>query len=473
MSTPDRSTGFWTTLRAPRTPLARIQLMAWLAAAPVVAALVVAIGALLAGDAPVLYGALMALAATGLLALPTLALLVWVMRADVARCLAEATRTVDALAAGELGVVIRDSADDAVAGLNGALRRLAHQLRDNAETAQALADGAYRRAARPMAAHDPIGIALARLTTRVTDLAATSQRVARGEPGLGVTPQSDEDTFGRAYAAMLEHVAATLMDVESTRVAMLTVIDAMRGDAAALASSAHIDADRLRRTEEQLATVALQARTHGTRGAVLAERATESEALLASGAAALQSSINGVCGVLRSAETVQHLAREAGLLAVRGATTTAEASEDEAVRHAGAARALATDAAAAASTITRMMISGTEHAYEAGVAFDRVAIAVRDGTALVHELGIASRGQAAALQEIDETVLQVSRTTSNSAETARQLVHRLDSLASQTRRLELTGRRVPRRRMAPMINVTTSASGAVVTSTTATSAMTA
>jgi methyl-accepting chemotaxis protein len=87
------------------------------------------------------------------------------------------------------------------------------------------------------------------------------------------------------------------------------------------------------------------------------------------------------------------------------------------------------------------------------VAFDRVAIAVKDSTSLVQEIGAASQRQAAELHEIDATVSQVTRTTSNSAETARQLVHRLDALAAQARRIEATVRRASRSRSAGVIAV--------------------
>jgi methyl-accepting chemotaxis protein len=234
---------------------------------------------------------------------------------------------------------------------------------------------------------------------------------------------------------------------------MIGMIDAMRGDAAALASSANIDADRLRRTEERLVTVGVQARSDVVRGSVLAERAVESESMLTAGSLAMQASLDGVGGVLRSADAVQDLARKAGLLAVRAAVSPSGTGDDAAVLHAAEARALATDAAAAGSTITRIMIGGTECAYEAGVAFDRVALAVKDCTSLVREIGATSLRQASELQEIDAVVSQVTRTTSNSAETARQLVHRLDALAAHARRLEATVRRASHARGASIITV--------------------
>lgn len=395
---------------------------------------------------------MMALIVSGAIALLLVAALAWGQRAARAAWIDGLAETVDALAAGDLSVVIRDSADASAGRLGASLRRLARQLRDNTEAAQALAAGAFR-GVRPSASCDPLGVALAQLSQSMTEIAVTSQRVARGDVGVVVTPRSPSDAFGVACAAMLRRVVTTLDEVERARVEMMGMIDAMRGDAAALASSANIDADRLRRTEERLTSVSVQARSDVMRGTILTERAAESGAMLTAGSLAMQSSLEGLAGVLRSADVVQDLARKAGLLAVRAAVVPAGGIEAAAVLHATEARALATDAAAAGATITRLMIGGTEHAYEAGVAFDRVAIAVKDSTSLVQEIGAASQRQAAELHEIDATVSQVTRTTSNSAETARQLVHRLDALAAQARRIEATVRRASRSRSAGVIAV--------------------
>lgn len=402
--------------------------------------------------------AMLALMVAGALALAMVTTLAFATRSDVFAWIDGLAGTVDDLCAGRLGIAIRDSAEDAPGRLGAALRRMARQLRDNFETADALAEGAFRRAVRTTTPSDPIGIALDRLSATMSEMATASQRVTRGDLDVIVTPQSPDDAFGAAYAAMMQRVVSTLHEVESTRASMLALIESMRGDAAALASSANIDADRLRRTEDRLTGITIQARADVTRGVLLTERTAESEALLDAGSAALQSSIDGLSGVLRSADAVQHLAREAGLLAIRGAVTSA-ATDADAVQHAGAARALATEAAAAAGTITRIMIGGTEHAYDAGVALDRVAIAVRDGAALVRELGVTSERHAAQLIEIDDTVSQVSRTTSNSAETARQIVHRLDSLASHARRLQILGRRRLQARVPSIVGVATGLTG--------------
>lgn len=351
--------------------------------------------------------------------------------------------TVDGLARGELAVLARSFEEGEAGQLSAALRRLARQLRENSETAHALAAGSFRRATRAVAPKDPMGLALAQITSNMELVATSAQRIARGDLSVQVVPQSEDDTFGQAHASMTRRIVTTLRDVEATRQSIATTIEAMRGDAASLASDTSADADRLRRAADRLSALALRAAADATRGDALTERAGEREAMLEQGAAAVQASLNVLRKVLQRSESVQCLARSSGLLVVRDGGPR----DDE-------ARALAARAVAAAGDITRLMIEGSEQGYESGVAIDRVALAAREGTALVRELGDASRRHAVELHAIDEAVVQVHATTTRSADAARQLASRLDALASHARTLDAVLRRVDKGR-APVIRART------------------
>jgi methyl-accepting chemotaxis protein len=301
----------------------------------------------------------------------------------------------------------------------------------------AVAAGDYRSAARTREPSDPIGLALSQLSTTMESIATAAQRVSRGDLSADVTPQGPDDAFGHAQAAMHRRIGTAFTDLDATRHSIAALIDGMRDDALALAAATNEDADRLRRTVDQLAVVTLEARSQSARGDILAERASENAAMLQQGTSAFDASQEMLREVVRKSAVVQRLARNASQLALR--STNAGAAELQAD-----ARALAEQAAAATSEIIRMVVEGTEHAHESGVAIDRVAIALQDGTTLVREVSTASAEQSSALVAIDEAIVQVHGTTSRNADMARQLSSRLDTLASQARRLDALLRRFRR-----------------------------
>ena len=230
----------------------------------------------------------------GAAALGLLALLGMLAMQSLARWSDDLARQVDAVAIGEIDLDALPSRLGAGPRVDAAFRRLTRQLHDNATAARALADGAYHRAARANERHDPVSVALATLAATMTRLAGSATRIARGDLAVIVEARSPRDDFGRAHAAMTQRIVTTLRDADATRRGIEGTVAAMRGDAAALASSANVDADRLRRAEERLACVTLQARADAARSAELSERATESDELLEQGSASLQSSLDGV-----------------------------------------------------------------------------------------------------------------------------------------------------------------------------------
>jgi methyl-accepting chemotaxis protein len=335
---------------------------------------------------------------------------------------------------------------------------MARQLRENSDVAHALASGAFRRAARGTAPHDPIGVALARVASTMEEIATSAQRVARGDLRATLTPQSPDDAFGQAHAAMMRRITTTLRDVEAARLRIAQEIEAMRDDAAALASASAADADRLRRTVERVSGLAIQVRADAERSESLAQRADDGERLVEEGSATLHTSVHGIREVLQRSDDVQRLARNAGLLAVCAMADAGQVKRSAQATEAleGEARALAAEAAAAARTMTRVMIDGSEKAYESGVAIDRVAGVVHESATMVRELEGTARRRAAELALVDEKVVQVQGTVAQGADRARQLATRLDLLSSHVRQLDAVLRRLNRGH-APVIMATSPA----------------
>ena len=357
---------------------------------------------------------------------------------SVDETLDDLTETVDAAAAGEERAAPPAEESGAAARLHGSLRRLAHQVRANSDTAHALAAGAFRRAAHARIPEDPTGRALALLATNMEAIVSSARCIARGDLRDTVTPQSPDDAFAHAHVAMAHRIAAMLGEVDATRSSIAATIEQMRGDAAALAATTTEDTDRLRRTVDRLTAIALQAEANAARGTTLAERAAESDEMLRRGTTALEASHSGLRDAVGKSASVQRLARDAGLLAVRAATAAGRARG--AAADAGSldddARTLAKQAAAATRDIVHTVIDGSHHAYAAGVAIDRVAIAVQDGNSFVRDVSLASRAQSDELMAIDEAIVQIHGTTVRNADTARTLLSRVESLSSQSRRLD-------------------------------------
>ena len=296
-----------------------------------------------------LVGAAMALAGTVALAL--LALLGTLALRSVTQWDADLARRLDAVALGDAAVVggrIETRVDDA-------LRRLTRQVRDHGDAADALARGAFDRAARASRRRDRVSIALAALTTTMHERATSAARMARGNPAVALASDPVSDPLSRAHSAIAERMVVTCRDADTLRRGIQGLVVAARDDVAALASSAGVDAERLRRTEEQLAVVTLQARADAVRGEAL----TRGE-------------------------------RAAGHTDV---TTRARTDED-------------------------------------------------GPSLLAREVGALWRRQARSLNAIDDTVGHVQRTTARRADTARQVLTRLDALTSLARQLNGVLRRL-------------------------------
>jgi hypothetical protein len=148
-------------------------------------------------------------------------------------------------------------------------------------------------------------------------------------------------------------------------------------------------------------------------------------------AAAFDDSLAGLTELVRASGTAQRLARHAGQLAVRAAVGSngESALEDQ-------ARASAEEAATTMRAMVRTVVEGSEQAHVSGVAVDRVAIALREGTALVREVGMVAREQAETLGSLDTEMMRAQGSVARSAETARSLANRLDALSSHARRLD-------------------------------------
>jgi methyl-accepting chemotaxis protein len=372
-----------------------------------------------------------AVVAGGVVALVALALLGKAVAGSVRESIEEVTRTVEALATGERALLGVIPAPGAVGRLEAAIRRLSKQVRHNADVATALAAGELARAPRGHAPGDPVGAALAELRTRMDEMAAAARRLARGDLGASFTPTSTHDSFGHAHLAMTRRFSAALLDVESTRHAIAGIVERVRGDVASLAASTGNDAETFRRALDQMTLVTLQSRSAADRSAMLTERAADSDDMLRHAAAAFDDSLAGLTELVRASGTAQRLARHAGQLAVRAAVGSngESALEDQ-------ARAIAEEAATTMRAMVRTVVEGSEQAHVSGVAVDRVAIALREGTALVREVGMVAREQAETLGSLDTEMMRAQGSVARSAETARSLANRLDALSSHARRLD-------------------------------------
>ena len=339
-----------------------------------------------------------------------------------------ATRAVNALVAGEPAPPITDSETGTMGDLHAALRRLARQTRANAETAHALAEGAFRRAVASRPPEDPTGIALARLTQNMEVMAAAAQRIARGDLSVRVAPQSDDDAFGEACSAMVRRVKNVLREVEEARAALSGTIAQLRADAESLASAAGGEADTLRCALDDVTYLAVQAEADVAHAAALVESTLAGEAATREGAMQLEAERSTMKAVFERSSTVQRLAREAGLLAVKHGTGISLAEVE--------ARELARDAAAVAAELSRLAIVGSESSHASGIVIDRVLLSARRGAAAARETEGMSRGRASRLRELDIALTKAETTALRSADTARQLAARIDLLAGHARRFD-------------------------------------
>ena len=381
---------------------------------------------------------LRALGATAVAWLALLTLLAVVARGAVTASVDEIADAIDAVRGGRMPLIPEEESG-AAARVHAALRRLARLSDDNMESARALASGAYREVLHAYPVTDALGHALTQIAANMDAHAAAAHRIARGDLRAAVTPQSDDDAFGHAQAAMLRRVTDSLADLDATRAALEQAVVVLGADVAGLATAAAVDAEALRRTLDRVAKLTVQARIQADRGAALTRRADESERMVRQGASAFAQAHADLKAVVGRSEAVQQLARSTSLLAVRARERMEPGHplDDE-------ARALAAEAAASSRIVTRARIDGSERALESAVSIDRVAIAVRDGAALVHEVSAASLEHADQLTGIDDALVQLHGDTTRRAEQARGIGARIDGVMQQVRRLDTAIRRFRR-----------------------------
>jgi methyl-accepting chemotaxis protein len=362
---------------------------------------------------------------------------------SVSATLAGAADLIDRIAGGDFGLTLPASGDAAVERVHLSLRSLVRTLRANAEAAESLAGGAYRRVAPPQGVGDRTGIALSRVAGYMDEMATRAHRIARGDLSAAASTPAANDTLGRANAVMVGQIVAVLREAEAMKHSIAATTEAMRSEVEELVAGTAWNTEQVRRGADRVAQIALQANASANRAVRLEERSTDGAAIVRESASAAQGSIDALGAMCRRAEIVQGLARNAGLLAVSAVSTASqggsaglgvEAVEEE-------VRQLATQAASMSVEINRLSLAGVAAAGETHLILDRMGDSIHESRYLVRELTATSRSHAAELLALDEMMSEAHQTARHDAGTARQLAWRVESLASQSRRLDALLRR--------------------------------
>ena len=135
-------------------------------------------------------------AATALLTILCVAVLIWLSRLTsraVAAPVREAMRVADALAVGDVGVVVEVQSDDELGQLLTSMQGMVAYLRETAALAERIGEGDVDVEITPRSERDAFGKALVTMTQYLGDMARVADEISAGRLDAQVSPRGAAD----------------------------------------------------------------------------------------------------------------------------------------------------------------------------------------------------------------------------------------------------------------------------------------
>jgi len=379
--------------------------------------------------------ALIALVVAGLLsALIAGALTVWISTVKTARPLAELSRRMDALAAGDLSVeVIGLGRKDEI----GDMARAVQVLKDHAIERLRLESSAT--ASRRGAEDERERVA----AERAKSTGEQAEVVRQLSVGLKALAEGDlilrlHDGFAPAYAQIRDDFNEAVGKLSSAIEAVASSAGAMQGGSQAVAAAAD---DLSRRTEQQAASLEETSATldqvtetvlksaHGANHAravatAANEDAQKSAVVVRQAVEAMNAIANSARQITQIIGVIDEIAFQTNLLALNAGVEAARAGD--AGRGfavvASEVRALAQRSAEAAKEIkglisasTTQVDGGVALVAETGRSLERILAQMSEISAAVHQMAAGSQEQSTALQQVNTAIEQMSQVTQQNA----------------------------------------------------------
>jgi methyl-accepting chemotaxis protein len=384
--------------------------------------------------------------ATALLTIACVAMLIWLSRLTaraVTAPVTEAMRVADALAVGDVSVVVDVHSDDELGRLLRSMQEMVRYLRETAALAERIGQGDVDVAITPRSDRDAFGNALVNMTNYLSDMAHVAGEISAGRLDAQLKPRGESDRFGHAFVAMTQSLSELIGDIRSSADAIAVAATQLTESAQGLSEGATEEAasvtqttgsldalnDSIARTVKEIAQMDEVARL----GATDAERSGK----------AMETTVAAMMSITDKVTAINQIADQTNLLALNAAIEAARAGQQGRgfAVVAEEVRRLADVSRRTAGEITELAARSKATVAQSGELIDGLVPRIRQTAAIVQAVSASSAEQVESLELVGKAMQQVDEVTHRNAAAAQQLGAMAQELTAQSETLqELIGR---------------------------------
>ncbi|HET7189810.1 MAG TPA: methyl-accepting chemotaxis protein [Gemmatimonadaceae bacterium] len=352
--------------------------------------------------------------------------------------LQEAVSVANLIAQGEMSVDIPEAGNDELGPLRRSLAGMVDYLREMSAVAQAIAGGDLTRTVTPRSSRDQFGTALADMLAYLSEMSRLAERLAAGDLTVQSQPRSAADAFGSSFASMTARLNAVVSELRSAAETISASSAQMSASASELAQSAGEGADGIQETVERLGAMSASVRHNAERSQRMEKTALEGAARTQEGTRVIQETIDSAREIFARTSIIENIASQTNLLSLNAAIEAARAGEHGRGFSVVAeeVRKLASEAASAASDISRLTTNSQARGERSREILAALGPGIAGTAALVQELAATSADQATSLLEVEQAMRRVDEVTQRNAATAEEFAATAQELSAQAASLE-------------------------------------
>ena len=379
--------------------------------------------------------------ATALLTIGCVAILIWLSRLTsraVAAPVKEAMRIADALAVGDVKVIVDIHSDDELGRLLRSMQEMVRYLSETAALAERIGQGDVDVVVTPRSERDAFGNALVNMTHYLSDMARVADEISAGRLDAQATPRGASDRFGHAFVAMTRSLSELIGDIRSSADAIAVAAAQLTESAQGLSEGAAEEAASVTQTTGTLDVLNVSIARTVTEIAQMEEMARLGALDAEKSGTAMQTTIAAMLSITDKVTSINQIADQTNLLALNAAIEAARAG------HAGRGfavvaeevRRLADVSRRTAGEITELAARSKATVAQSGELIDGLVPRIRQTAAIVKAVSVSSAEQVQSLDLVGKAMQQVDDVTHRNAAAAQQLGAMAEELTAQSETLQ-------------------------------------